>query len=382
MKHTLTLISLLINLLMAGFTTQFGMLIEPLSHAFSAQHTDIAPLFSVITGGALAGTIFSFFFLERIGHKPMLLANCLVIAVSTVVMSYTDSIAVLASSLAAIGFFGGVGLCIAGATVSRIWQGPKQRTVLVLQDLTFNLSGVIFPIITTYALTTGLIWSSSYLVVGAVAVATGILTLLTPFEQNKQQLLAAQNAPMSLGVAVAACCMLVGLGALYIFLTWAPMYLNDKFAIGFEQAGTIITQYWSAALFGGFFASMIISRFTIASYVIGNMAITAIITALIVNSNSLEMIQYLTFAFGFICAAIYNAFIAYGMNYAPVISSKYVSLIMICGSSGAMLSPLISSKLVEPLGLPVLMQAIPYLFAAVVLILLSHQIYLRQSSAR
>ncbi|MFR9721661.1 MFS transporter TsgA, partial [Aeromonas diversa] len=44
--------------------------------------------------------------------------------------------------------------------------------------------------------------------------------------------------------------LFLGMLALYTFLTWAPMFVKDKFGVPFEEAGNIITQYWTAALLG------------------------------------------------------------------------------------------------------------------------------------
>ncbi|MGL4641293.1 MAG: MFS transporter TsgA, partial [Shewanella sp.] len=54
-KITLTAISFLANFIMAGFATQFGMLIEPIAAKFSADVNEVASIFSLLNGGALAG---------------------------------------------------------------------------------------------------------------------------------------------------------------------------------------------------------------------------------------------------------------------------------------------------------------------------------------
>ena len=49
------------------------------------------------------------------------------------------------------GFCGGIGLCVAGTIVVSVWQDRIQSTMLVVQDATFNVAGVVFPLITTFA---------------------------------------------------------------------------------------------------------------------------------------------------------------------------------------------------------------------------------------
>ena len=70
-KITLTAISFLANFIMAGFATQFGMLVEPLANTFDANVNEVASIFSLLNGGALAGTIAAFFLIEKVGIKRM-----------------------------------------------------------------------------------------------------------------------------------------------------------------------------------------------------------------------------------------------------------------------------------------------------------------------
>ncbi|MCT4724562.1 hypothetical protein L9W17_11050 [Citrobacter freundii] len=70
-KIALTLISFLANFIMAGFASQFGMLIEPIAVRYSADVNTVASIFSLLNGGALAGTIAAFFLIEKIGVKRM-----------------------------------------------------------------------------------------------------------------------------------------------------------------------------------------------------------------------------------------------------------------------------------------------------------------------
>ncbi|MGL4939635.1 MAG: hypothetical protein ACRC5E_17680, partial [Shewanella sp.] len=86
--------------------------------------------------------------------------------------------------------------------------------------------------------------------------------------------------------------------------------------------------------------------------------------------TDLEWIGYLTYGYGFVCAALYNAFIAYGVSFVKQASSKNVSYILISGSAGAMFSPAISAFVERIIGLQTVMYAIPLLYAAVLVLLL------------
>ncbi|MFV8456628.1 MFS transporter TsgA [Vibrio owensii] len=371
-KITLTAISFLANFIMAGFATQFGMLVEPLANTFDANVNEVASIFSLLNGGALAGTIAAFFLIEKVGIKRMTVLCYGAIAAAALSLYVAPSLFIVMLGMTVIGFCGGVGLCIAGTIVVSVWKDKIQSTMLVVQDATFNIAGVVFPLITTYALTNAMNWSISYLSVGIVALATMFVALLTNFNQCGGESGAEQEAKSewNFGIISGGVGLFLGMLALYTFLTWAPMFVKEKFDIPFEQAGNIITQYWSAALVGALVSTVIVSRMKIQTFLLTIISVAMVITSVIVTTDKLEWLSYLTYGYGFACAALYNAFIAYGVSFVRNATSKNVSYILISGSAGAMFSPAISSVMESVVGLQTVMYAIPVIYAVVVAMLL------------
>ncbi|EKO3836450.1 MFS transporter TsgA [Vibrio harveyi] len=371
-KITLTAISFLANFIMAGFATQFGMLVEPLANTFDANVNEVASIFSLLNGGALAGTIAAFFLIEKVGIKRMTVLCYGAIAAAALSLYVAPSLFIVMLGMTVIGFCGGVGLCIAGTIVVSVWKDKIQSTMLVVQDATFNIAGVVFPLITTYALTNAMNWSISYLSVGVVALATMFVALLTNFNQCGGESGAEQEAKSewNFGIISGGVGLFLGMLALYTFLTWAPMFVKEKFDIPFEQAGNIITQYWSAALVGALVSTVIVSRMKIQTFLLTIISVAMVITSIIVTTDKLEWLSYLTYGYGFACAALYNAFIAYGVSFVRNATSKNVSYILISGSAGAMFSPAISSVMESVVGLQTVMYAIPVIYAVVVAMLL------------
>ncbi|WP_343290811.1 MFS transporter TsgA [Vibrio harveyi] len=370
-KITLTAISFLANFIMAGFATQFGMLVEPLANTFDANVNEVASIFSLLNGGALAGTIAAFFLIEKVGIKRMTVLCYGAIAAAALSLYVAPSLFIVMLGMTVIGFCGGVGLCIAGTIVVSVWKDKIQSTMLVVQDATFNIAGVVFPLITTYALTNAMNWSISYLSVGVVALATMFVALLTNFNQCGGESGAEQEvkSEWNFGIISGGVGLFLGMLALYTFLTWAPMFVKEKFDIPFEQAGNIITQYWSAALVGALVSTVIVSRMKIQTFLLTIISVAMVITSVIVTTDKLEWLSYLTYGYGFACAALYNAFIAYGVSFVRNATSKNVSYILISGSAGAMFSPAISSVMESVVGLQTVMYAIPVIYAVVVAML-------------
>lgn len=386
-KLSLTLISFLANFIMAGFASQFGMLIEPIAQSFNADVNSVAFIFSLLNGGALIGTILAFFLIDIIGIKRITLLSYSIIIASSLILYITNSLLILQVCMTLIGLCGGIGLCIAGTIVVSTWQDKIQSTMLVVQDATFNIAGVIFPLITTYALTHDLSWASSYLMVGLVTVLMLFIIILTNFDLiSHPTIKQSQPSEWNFGILSAGIGLFLAMLALYTFLTWAPLFVSQKFSISFELAGNIITQYWAAALIGALVSTVIVTRVKIEHFFISIILLAFIMTLMIVNTeysdnDSLDRIGYLTYGYGFVCSALYNAFVAYGVTFVKNASSKNVSFILISGSAGAMFSPAISSILHNYLDIQVIMNTIP-IYYAVIIVMLAISMFLKKRALK
>ena len=159
--------------------------------------------------------------------------------------------------------------------------------------------------------------------------------------------------------------------ALYTFLTWAPLFVKNKFGIPFEEAGNIITQYWGAALVGALVSTGIVARVKIHYFLLSIILLACVITTIIVTKETLSGLDYLAYSYGFVCAALYNSFIAYGVSFVKRASSQNVSYILISGSAGAMFSPAISALMEKTMGLQKIMYAIPVLYFIIFVMLVA-----------
>jgi len=113
-----------------------------------------------------------------------------------------------------------------------------------------------------------------------------------------------------------------------------------------------------------------VTRVKIHHFLVAIIGLAMVITFMIVTTDKLNWIGYLTYGYGFVCAALYNAFIAYGVSFVKKASSKNVSYILISGSTGAMFSPAISSFFERIIGLQTVMYVIPLLYVAIFIMLI------------
>ncbi|EKM6033994.1 MFS transporter TsgA, partial [Salmonella enterica] len=122
----------------------------------------------------------------------------------------------------------------------------------------------------------------SYLSVGMVALLTsgvGALTRFTACEtapaEDRTDTVKSEWNP---GIISGGIGLFLGMLALYTFLTWAPLFVKNKFGIPFEEAGNIITQYWGAALVGALVSTVIVSRVRIHYFLLSIILLACVIT--------------------------------------------------------------------------------------------------------
>lgn len=373
-KLSLTLISLLANFIMSGFASQFGMLTEPIANVFQVEIEDITSIFSLLNGGALAGTVLAFFLIDIIGAKTITLVSFIIISICSVAMHFTSSLWVINVSMTLIGLCGGIGLCIAGTIIVSVWQNKLQSTMYVVQDATFNIAGVIFSLITTSVLLYNLKWSTSYLIVGIISLLMVVIVSLTNFNAinntNPNNNHRSTKSEWNFGLFSAGISLFLAMLALYTFLTWAPIFVSEKFVISFENSSNIITQYWSAALVGAITSTIIVSKVKIQNFFLTIIGLAMIITTLIMTTEQFSNIAYLSYGYGFVCSTLYNSSIAYGVTFVKHASSKNVSFILFSGSTGAMLGPVISSQLHKIYSTQTIMNIIPVLYFMILILLI------------
>lgn len=371
-KISLTVIALLANFILAGFATQFGLLIEPIASAYSVTVEAAAFGFSVLNGGALLGTICAFFLMEKFNLKIIGIGIFSVIILAVAILLLVPYYYVFVVAVGLIGIAGGCGLCFAGTIIVKIWQEKIQSTLFLAQDVIFNVAGVVFPLYTTYLLSKHFNWNLSYFAVGLVSLVTFFIVIFTNFKKTKFELNSQQvnvvigKNPWSLGVIISGICLFLSMLALYAFLTWAPIFVKGKFNVPIESAGDIITRYWAAALVGSVTSALILTKIKIQHFVLLIMIMASIATTLLVTTKNYNLLPYLTYFYGFVGAAVYNTFIAFGVSTTSAPSGKHISYIVTSGSAGAMFSPAISSLLKESVGLQFIMYAIPLLYLIII----------------
>ena len=379
----LTSISLLANLVTAGFFTIIGLLIGPISGQFDIELTSVTKQFSWLTGSYFVGSIMTFFILDYMSARIMLLIYAVVIILTTICTVSNTSYTVLPIILGVIGFLSGMAICIAGTLISKIWKLKHQQVALLSQDAAFNIGGVIFPFTAAYILAANMHWGFNYILAASSLIVVLYLIVISSFEfESKQQHEEGNNIKTELNLSVALAGMFLFLVVVgkYIIIIWLPNYAETYLDATTFQSGELIARLFGVALIGSIVGTLLIAKVNLTLFVATAVLIGLLSSMQLTKMTDLKGLMLMVSIFGLSLAVLWNGFVAYGVALLHRPSHKHVSYIIFCGGAGATITPLASGIFVESFGVIAALNVVAALYGIVFLTIVVHGTALRMKT--
>lgn len=376
-KLRLTVICLLINLITAGFFLTIGLLTGPISEQFGVELTYTAKQFSWLTGSYFAGTIVTFFILDYLSVRTMLLIYGAVIIGAALLSVVNTSIFLLPLILAMIGFLSGISICTAGTVISQIWKGKHQQVALLSQDAAFNVGGVVFPFVTAYILGAGMHWGYSYIVAALTILLVVSLILVSSFEfappQPQEQEENARTV-FNFKVVLGGVFLFLVVVAKYIIIVWLPTYAETQLGATPLESSELVARVFGVALIGSVVGAIIIAKVNLTLFVAAAVLIGLLSSWQFTKADELQSLMLMVSLFGLSLSVLWNGFIAYGVAGLKSPSHKHISYIVFCGGLAATVTPVLSGLFVESFGLVPIFDAVAVLYGAVFIGIVLHEI--------
>ena len=379
----LTSISLLANLVTAGFFTIIGLLIGPISGQFDIELTSVTKQFSWLTGSYFVGSIMTFFILDYMSARTMLLIYAVVIILTAMCTVSNTSYTVLPIILGVIGFLSGMAICIAGTLISKIWKHKHQQVALLSQDAAFNIGGVIFPFTAAYILAANMHWGFNYILAASSLIVVLYLIVISSFGfESKQQHEEENNIKTELNLSVALAGMFLFLVVVgkYIIIIWLPNYAETYLDATTFQSGELIARLFGVALIGSIVGTLLIAKVNLTLFVATAVLIGLLSSMQLTKMTDLKGLMLMVSIFGLSLAVLWNGFVAYGVALLHRPSHKHVSYIIFCGGAGATITPLVSGIFVESFGVIAALNVVAALYGIVFLTIVVHGTALRMKT--
>lgn len=384
-RWRLTLSCFSTNLAAAGFFTTIGLLIGPISEQFGMDISSATKQFSWFTGAYFVGSIVTFFILDYISAKTMLLGYGIIVFVASLLNIWNSSTLVLPIILITIGLLCGISTCTAGTIISKIWHGKHRQAALISQDAVFNVGGVIYPMVAAFMLGAGIHWGSVYVIAAVPSVAVIILIILSTFDFEQTRTGEEDTDTRTewpIGVILAGLFLFIIILCKYVVVIWMPNYAENYLHATPLESGELIARIFGVALIGSIVGAIVVARMNIMLFVAIAVIIGFLSSMQFTTQSSLEGLMLMATLFGLSLSVLWSGFIAYGVAFVHNPSHKHVSYILFCGGLGSTVTPLASGLIVESFGIIPMFHVVTGLYGLVLLTILVHGASLRMSSMR
>lgn len=376
-RVALTLASFLAYFALSGMLAPIGILVQPSAAALGVSAGEMVRTLGFFSTGTLAGSLAAVVLLPSVKLRTLTLsvygvACCVLLCL---LLMPTD-LRAIAAMLCVLGACLGIGLAQAALVISRIYSETYRPSMLVATDGSFSLAGFVTASATVFLFTQGAPWASIYGLILAVVLVIFVTAFWLEFPENVRSEdsedagLSVRAWPRTIWfLAAALFCYTFGQSS---FLIWLPSFAQTSIGLSAAEGGHLVGQYWLGMFIGQILTVVIVVRLgAVKMSFIG--ALGCFMAAALLFTYPLSLVSPSMLAliwgvcnFGLLKCLISQATLAFNETPAGLIPS-----LLLAASLGTACSPLVSSWMVEALGVAAGMMTGLVSLAAVLLLVVA-----------
>ena len=376
-RVALTLASFLAYFALSGMLAPIGILVQPSAAALGVSAGEMVRTLGFFSTGTLAGSLAAVVLLPSVKLRTLTLsvygvACCVLLCL---LLMPTD-LRAIAAMLCVLGACLGIGLAQAALVISRIYSETYRPSMLVATDGSFSLAGFVTASATVFLFTQGAPWASIYGLILAVVLVIFVAAFWLEFPENVRS-----EDPEDAGLSVRAWSRTIWFLAAALFcytfgqssfLIWLPSFAQISIGLSAAESGHLVGQYWLGMFIGQILTVVIVVRLGAVkmSFIgaLGCFMAAALLFTYPVSLVSPSMLALIwgVCNFGLLKCLISQATLAFNETPAGLIPS-----LLLAASLGTACSPLVSSWMVEALGVAAGMMTGLVSLAAVLLLVVA-----------
>lgn len=350
----LTWISFFSYALTGALVIVTGMVMGNIAEYFNLPISSMSNTFTFLNAGILVSIFLNAWLMEIIPLKRQLIFGFVLMILAVAGLMVGHSLVMFSLCMFVLGVVSGITMSIGTFLITHIYEGRQRGSRLLFTDSFFSMAGMVFPIVAATLLANHVTWYWVYACIGVLYLAIFVLTLMSDFPilgQKKDD----QSEPVvkekwGIGVlflSIAALCYILGqLG----FIQWVPEYASKHFSMSIEEAGALVSNFWTAYMVGMWIFSFILRFFDLQRIVTVLAALSTVMMYLFVTTEQVGMLSLYILGLGFVSSAIYTTLITLGSLQTKVSSPKLVNFILTCGTIGTMLTFIVTGPIVAKSG--------------------------------
>lgn len=347
------IIAFMTYMVMAGLLTQIGIVINPMAEHYGISLTDAASMFSFLTGGTLIGTFVAMVIFDRLPIYRVLQLVYVPLIMAMFILVSTSNVMLASTMLVIIGVGCGIGLSAGAVIISKSFDAEKRASAFLATDCAFSASGAIFPALTSAVIAAGISWQYGFSSVTIAAVVILLSTFFLTFPsvasvKGQKETNVVIWTPRVFIFGAALCVYLITQNT---FLAWGPTYLIETFGTPVSEAGAAVGNYWGPSVFGLITAAILVNKIPPRILLVAVTLIAVGILTLLNMVDSASTFLTITLVLGFSTSCMYKIGISVGSEQVSNAPPKLVTFLLMCGTLGSTLGPVLSAQVVSVFGI-------------------------------
>lgn len=342
-----TLACFLAYFVMSGMLSPIGIILPPLAEHLALSVEQVAPLFSWLTLGILAGSAVSLVIFDLMTVRACLIVFYAAIAIALVLLRALDSTLVLRASLGMVGVACGIGLAGAASTITALYREDQRASMLVITDSSFSVAGVLVSSLAVLLVARGLHWSAPYLAVSAIAAIVVALVLTVPEVRSQPATRAPVQDPALWPLPVWLCIAALFLYTLgqYSLLWWLPSYLEVSLGAPREEAGQVVARFWTGMLIAQLFVAWWVLRIGARRLVLLSVTGGFLGSLPLWQVDSVTLLPWLSMVWGVANLGLLKVVIAFATLCVKTPTPRLVAALLFGATSGTAVSPVVTGAI-------------------------------------
>ncbi|HGM5491972.1 TPA: MFS transporter TsgA [Serratia fonticola] len=365
----LTWISFFSYALTGALVIVTGMVMGNIAEYFNLPVSSMSNTFTFLNAGILISIFLNAWLMEIIPLKRQLIFGFILMLLAIAGLMVGKSLTLFSLCMFVLGVVSGITMSIGTFLITHMYAGRQRGSRLLFTDSFFSMAGMIFPIVAAMLLARSIGWYWVYACIGVLYLAIFILTLCSEFpvlgkkgEESKEPVVKEKWGIGVLFLAIAALCYILGqLG----FIQWVPEYATKTFGMNIDQAGSVVSNFWTSYMIGMWVFSFVLRFFDLQRIVTVLAALATVAMYLFISTKNPALLSYYIMALGFVSSAIYTTLITLGSQQTKVSSPKLVNFILTCGTIGTMLTFVVTGPIVANSGVHAALSTANGLYLAV-----------------
>jgi TsgA-like MFS transporter len=346
-KKRLTLVSFLAYFVMSGMLAPMGIISGAMSEHFGQPVTEITARFGWLTFGILIGAVIALFIFDRIRLRHLMMMVYSVILTCIISLYFLSNIELIGIALGLVGVCCGIGLAAAALVISRTYETEQRASMLIITDGSFSVAGIVCSWIAIFLIAEEYHWSGVYQIVALITAFIVFLSSLSTFpatDANAHESSDPEIWPVPVWLCIATL-FLYTLGQ-WAFLLWLPTYAETELGTTREQAGQLVSQFWTGMFAAQIFVAWWVLKIGVRRLVLIAGVSTSLFSIPLWVYGDVDLLIILATLWGFANLGLLKVVLSFATQMLRKPTARLISSLLLGATIGTAISPWLTSQLV------------------------------------